>query len=754
MRLRQISVLAFAGFVAVLVLLSAYFTERNGLVDEPGFLNPPYMLAHYGKLTFPTYPNGLFFDVPVVTHPPVHVAWIGLLWRMGMRPYYAEATPTVLLFLLAILIIAGSAFPTPVKLGWLFSIGFLATSGETLTMCFGTRPEGELLAAWFCGLLLLESGRLDNWKRWRLFAGSLFLVWAAGTHYYGVPALFGIAVYMLWAVRSMGWPAAKPTVVAMGAGGCVYGLPYLLFYVLPYFTDIRAAIRGNQGAGGIGLAIQRHMAMYKYWVLESYHPILIRKAMALGVPFWALSTALLAAVRTTRGIALASLPLQLGIFFFAWHKMPYYMVHESVLFAAALSVALLALGHFLIHAYLPKLEPIYAPAAVAVLCFCLISGSPMLAHADLSLQPRFNEVEVAQAAGRRIMGPHARIGGVWWGWHSAGAEHWYDVERDLTLKYTLFDPATYISNPDAFQICAESSEGNDLHKWYADGSLKLRGFFFGQSNMALRCLQLSPRPTSPLVGYAEWNDQLYRFQENSSGDYEVLSAICPSGVPDDWHSPWNGSFSFSVGLASPSMRLVTALAPLGRAGQGCRTIARTRGSLQRDDRRALVEWARRNDAPIQFHRGLDEMPGYKGIGLPPEAIAPPDAVRVENIVDLKAIEAVNGGRVDRSSGVRVTTIALPGAFSAALPVRNAQTVAGPCWVVLKLRVREGRVGFAAAAEGGRLLAQTQGIAPSPEVQSVALKVLDFREARSVIIYNQSQFGGQVDIVDASVVVVR
>jgi hypothetical protein len=444
---RQKSVFFLACFAALMVLLSAYFTERSGGVDEPGFLNPPYVLAHNGKLSFPTYPNGIFFDVPVVTHPPVHVAWIGLLWGMGVHPYYAEATPTVFLFLLAILIIVYSAFPTCVKLGWLFSIGFLATSGETLTLCFGTRPEGELLAAWFCGLLLLESGRLDNWRRWRLFSGSLFMVWASGTHYYAGPALLGVLVYMIWAVRSLGWSEAKPRLVAMGAGGCLYGLPYLVFYVLPYFKDIQAAIGANQGPGGIGLSTKRHMAMYRDWVLELYHPVLIRKAMSAGIPFWVLSTTILAAIRTTRGIALASLPLQLGIFLFAWHKMPYYMVHESVLFAAALSVALLVLGQLLIHAYLPKLERIYPPAAVAVLCFCLVSGSPMLAHANFSFQPRFNEVEVAQAAGRRMMGPHARIGGVWWGWHSAGAEHWYDVERDLSLKVTLLDPDTYLAVP-------------------------------------------------------------------------------------------------------------------------------------------------------------------------------------------------------------------------------------------------------------------------------------------------------------------
>jgi hypothetical protein len=758
---RQKSVLLFALFVAILILLSAYFTERNGGVDELGLLNPPYMAVEYGKLTFPAFSYGEDFDVPVIAHPPMHVGWIGLLWRMGMPPYYAEATPTVIMFLLAILIAVSSVFPASVKLGWLFAIGFLATSGETLTLCFGTRPEGELLAAWLCGLLLLESGRLANWQRWRLFAGSFFLAWASGTHYYAAPALLGVLAYMVWALRSLGWKVARPAVVAMCAGGCLYGVPYLSLYVLPYYKDIHGAISNNQRAGGIGLSIQRHMAMYEDWVRELDRPVLIRRAMSLGIPLWVISTALLAAVRSTRGIALAALPLQLGLFFYAWHKMPYYMVHEAVLFAAALAVAILTLCQFLIAHYLPKLKRLYVPAAVAVLCFCLISGSPMLAHADLSLRQRFHDTEVAQAAGRRIMGPHARAGGRWWAWYSGGAEHWYNVEHDLFAKMTLLDPAAYLSNLDALEVCYAPDEQSIVNDWFAEGKLKLRGFFIGQANPNLRCLQLSPRPASPLVGYAEWEDQLYRFQEDPGGDYEVLSAICPVGNRDNWHNPWTGSFSVALRMPNDPggtpMWLVTVLAPRtymapsGRVGQGCRALARTRGSLARDDRHSLVEWARHNDAPMHFYRGLDEMPGYTGVGLPPDVVPPAEAVRVENIVNLSGIEAANGARVDRSAGIRVTTVPVPGGFSAVIPVHNAETINGPCWVVVTLRVRQGRVGFGAAAEGGRLLTSTLAVAPSAEPQTVALKVPDFRAARNLIIFNQSPFVGQADILDAFVV---
>jgi hypothetical protein len=545
----------------------------------------------------------------------------------------------------------------------------------------------------------------------------------------------------------------------MLAGGCLYGIPYLAFYVVPYHKDILEAINDNQGPGGIGLSIERHVAMYKYWVLELNRPVLIRTAMSLGIPFWLMTTALLACVRSTRGIALAALPLQLGLFFLSWHKMPYYLVHESVLFAGALAIAALAVGQFLITRFPSGLERLYAPAAAVVLGYCLISGSPMLAHVDLSLKPRFNEVEVAQAAGKRILGPNARVGGEWWSWHSAGAQHWYDVDHDL-LNFTLLDPATYLSNMDAFEICSEPGEHSRLFDWYADGKLNLRGFFLGQSNVHLRCLQLSPHPASPLLGYAEWDDQLYRFQENPGGDYEVLSAICPD-PHNDWHSPWASSFSVAFAVAPDAagapMWLVTVLAPrgymspAGRVGLGCRALARSRGTLQPDDRRALVEASRRNDPPMRFYRLPDEMPGYVGAGLPPEAIAPTGAVPVPNIIDLGGIQAINGAAVERSPVIRVTTIPTIGGYSALIPVHGAESVEGPCWVVLKLRVTEGRVGFGAAAEGGALLAHTSAIAGSAEPQSVALEVADLRTAHSVIIYNQSPYRSRADILDISIV---
>ncbi len=755
---RHKPVLFLASLALLLVVVSAYFTERNGLADEPGFLNPPYVLAHYGKLTFPVYPHDSFFDLPVITHPPIHTGLIGLLWRAGLPPYYAEATPTVLLLCLAILIVVYGAFPAAVKLGWLFGIGFLATSGDTMTLCFGSRPEGELLAAWLCGLLLLESGRLDNWRIWRLFGGAFFLAWASGTHYYAAPAFLGVLVYIAWAVRSLGWKGARTRVAAICAGGCIFGIPYLVLYVMPYYRDIRAAIEGNQGAGGIALAVRRHMDVYTAWTRELYRPLLIRKAMALGIPLWVFSTAMLASVRPLRGIAIAALPLQLAIFLFAWHKMPYYMVHEAVIFAAALACFVLWWGQWLIARYQLRFTRFYVPAAVAPLCAVLLYASPVLAHATVTFHQRFNEIEVAQAAGRRTMGPHARVGGRWWSWSSAGAEYWFDVEHDLLLHSTLFDRATYLSNLDAIEACDSPDEHNEIFDWWASGSLHLRGFFFGQSNYHLRCVQLSSQPPVPLVGFAEWDDQLYRFEQDGGDGYIAVTALCPA-AGDDFHAPWAGSFS-AVYKMNDGQRLVAVLAPqpffapAGRVGQGCRELSRISGTLIPDDRGQLVEWSRHNDAPIHFYRGIDGLPGYHGVGLPPDAIAPANAVPVAGVADLPAILGSNGGSVERSTAIRVNTAPGYGTFSAYFPIHNAASVISHCWVVLKLQVRQGRVGFGVATPESSLIGATKVIAPSPAPQEVALKVDDFHAAGRIVIFNQDQLPGQVDILDASVRVLK
>ena len=768
------SVVLFAWFVAFLVLVAAYCCDRGGWVDELGLQNPPYMLAHFGKLTYPSFTANWFFDLPVISPPPIHSFLIGSLCRLGLGIYYAEATPTVLLFLLAIVCIVRSAFPDAVKLGLLFSVGYLMAVANNLpwTELFGTRPEGHVHAAWFCGLVLLESGRLENWNWRSLAAGAFLLTWASGTHYYAAFAFSGVAVYAVWAIRSLGWKQAKPRLAALCLGGGLFGLPYVVLYLLPYRKEIQMALGTVEVQTGMRASIRSHTELYRVWVGLGARLPLVLKAMSWGVPLLVYTTAILAAVRWTRGLALAALPLQLFLYLFAWHKLSSYLVHEVALFAGAVAIGVLALLD-LAAARLPApVQRGVLPAAALLLGIYLTAGSPMLKVARLSLEPRVHEAEVARAAAREILGPNARVGGDWGQWYAAGATHFYNTQADIQFAWLGFDPRTYFSNLDAAVDCPDfcvGPGGHAISAWFADGTLKLRGFYFGETNDQLQIVLLSVTQPAQLVGYASRNGQLYRFQQEPGGSYDAISAVCPRS-PDvglnqwGWYRNWPGAFWTVLDIpdSSPDAQrvLVTLLAPravaepAGWMGRACRTLSRIPGTLLLADRKAMVEQLRRTDPPIHFYRNLDQVPGYVGVGLPPSEAPPQGTTRLDNVIDLSRMEASSGAGLDPGPERRLTTLPHMGGFYGLIPVHHAESVSGPCWVELRLRVLSGRVGFQAFDMNKGTLARTLGIETARDPQTIALRVPDFRRATHIVITNESSTSAQVEVLDAAILVAR
>jgi hypothetical protein len=353
------------------------------------------------------------------------------------------------------------------------------------------------------------------------------------------------------------------------------------------------------------------------------------------------------------------------------------------------------------------------------------------------------------------------VGGRWWAWYASGADHWYDVERDLRSGFLEFDPATYMKNVEALEVCSSADEPGRENNWYADGTLKLRGFYFAQTNPTLRCVLLNSPGATLLTGYAAVNGQLYRFEQNKEGSYEVLSAVCNPDAPD-WNEPRNGVFSMALVLRDgPEARdrLVTVLAPrpylmpAGPVGRSCREVSRIRGTLLLDDWRHLVDSSRQNNPTMHFYRDIEDMPGYAGVGLPPDAVPPSDGVRARDVVvDLSKFEVSKGARLEHEPQVRITTIPLPGAFSAGVPVQHAETITGPCWVVLKVRVRTGRMAFTAFDRFKGILRRTQAIATSAEPQNVALYVPDFRHATDIVVFNDGPGAAVADIFDVEVLV--
>jgi hypothetical protein len=764
-------VLAFACLVALLVVLAAYFTERNGDIDELALYNPSYMLAHYGNLTDPAFGN---FDVPVIVHPPVHVGLIGLFTRLGFTWYYAEATPTVILLLVAILAIVRSCFPAPVKLGLLFSIGLLMLPGEGLAVLFGTRPEGEVHAAWFAGLVLLESGRLDNWNRKRLFAGAFLLTWTSGLHYYAAPAFTGVVVYIIWAIRSLGWKNAKAPLLALCAGGCLFGVPYIAFYLLPYSSLVREAIGGSDAGEGIATAMREHLALYRALAANGALPALIREPLKLGIPLMVFSTALLAIFPSTRGIALAAAPMQLFIYFTS-HKQSCYLIHEIALFATAICVAsLMTLSWLLSRTRSPVLQRAFLTITATLLGVYLVSGKPLPRGAIVSTKARVHEADVARAAMRQILGPQARVVSRVGAWYSSGAQHWHSLRQDLLLDTGSYDVARYFANFDAAAEYPHSSDDtqNEEHtaisSWFADGTLKLRGFYFAETNVELQLLLFSSQHVTQVDGYAARDHQLYQFREVPSGDYSVIAAECPAEPVLTGGVSLVGSPSqFSTVLRLPKHTasapgvLVTVLTPrhspepAGWIRQYCRPIAEVSGWLRIADRNALVDTLRREDQPIHFYRKVENVPGYTGVGVPPAATPPGNSVALGRVLDLSHIQIGDpSARIEHTPQLRILTGPHLGTYAAIIPVVQGGAVDVPNWVQIRLRVTAGRIGILAwNPKLGALKRTSFSVLKSVDPLDVVLSMPSLRDAAYIAIVNDSDDSpSQVELLDAAVLV--
>lgn len=612
--------------VVALLLLSAFATNRRGAVDEAGLFNPTYMDLHYGKISYPIH--GYFNNM--VVHPPVHYKIIAAFMRRGATYYYAEAAPAFLLLLTGVLLIASSSFPAPVKIGLCCAlVGPIAVFATEDLELFGMRPESHINAAWLAGLIALEAGRLKNWDWKRLFAGAFFLTYAAGLHYYAAPALLGALVYMIWAVIEVGWRRGIKPLLVICTGGLLFGAPYLFLFLIPQWEPVLEMLR-SVPQEGMRLILQHHIEQYHWWAEAHVGGLGLGLVFQLGIPVVLLSTPILIAIKSTRALALAALPLEVFVLLFAGHKHAYYYVHEISMYCAAVVAGGAALADRLVAAKLPRwqllIRHIVLTAVSLVVGLTLLGAKWRAGHSEIFIEPREQEAEVARAAGKALLGPNARIGGRLGVWYASGAAHWYNISPDLLWR-TLpadFDVARYVSRLDAVAESGHMSNSTQngrnatLSSWYADGTLHLGGFFFAESNPELSYMLLRGTFSSPLHGYALKHGRLVRFDENAAGDYEFLSLTCPVTLQGDFHDrvPYYGVlFLPRLHPGDGDRVLMNALIPpdgprsYEAVHPECGVVQRVRGFLLQVGRKSLVEEMRREDRPMRFYRQLSEMPG-------------------------------------------------------------------------------------------------------------------------------------------------
>lgn len=614
-----------ASVVSVLFILAAYFTYRGGSIDEIGLYNPTYMFVHYGTLTYPIYG---YYDAMFV-HPPVHYLLIGILMRMGMTLYYAQATPTLVMVLLCVWLIVRSPFTAPVKIAFLYGLWVsMAAFSRFGLQFFGMRPEGDLGAAWLAALVLLESGRLRNWNPIELFGGTLLLAYACSLHYYAAPAALGIVVYVAWALWTLRGRARKP-LLAIAGGGLVYAVPVLALFVLPHLHSILAFVKeATASGGGVRDILQVHLDQYAFWARYKAGNFWLQIPAALGIPVVLLSTPILLALPSTRGIALAALPWELFLLLFAQHKLTYYFVHEVALYGAAVLAGSLTFA----DKFLTKLRLPAARLAGWIAFGLAIPISFLNLHTWdndllLSIQPQVHEAEIARAAGRQIIGPDATVATRIGAWFSGGGRYWHNPGADLEIApnqtFSEADVRSYFSHFDAAVEYPHMSEvtNNQQHagllSWYVSGILRLRGFYFGQHNPDLSNLFFQVKNPKAITGFGLRNDRLVRFDEAPGGDQLLTVMICSAADADKrfFQKPLAVVMRVPEAASKNSSRALVAFLsprnePLTPAVPDSKVLQEIPGNLVPVDWRSMVAELRANDPAMTFYPTIFQLPGF------------------------------------------------------------------------------------------------------------------------------------------------
>ena len=729
------AVLLVAAAAAAVALVGAFLSDRRGGIDEIGLVNPPYMKLHYGRMTYPVHghPESMF------VHPPTHYQMIAACLRAGFSLYYAEAMPTFLTVLLCIFLIARGPLPDAVRIGLLYGMALASVTFNRFAFeNYGMRPEHHLAVTLLAGLILLEWARIDHWSGPKLFAGAALVVLAAGMQYYAWPAVLAVCVYGVFLLLEMGWGSALSPLAALTAGALTTGLPYLTLFVLPNAASIRGMLDSTRVTGAAA-PFAAHLAAYRALAGLHVGPGLAGIAFRLGIPMAFLSGAVFLAMRSTRVLILAALPVQLSLLFFAWHKHAYYYYPEIQFYCAAIVAASLAVASSGLRQRHLQAGLWYA-AAIGCAIHLWIAGTAYR-KPHWTLRPEVHELEVARAAGREMLGPAARVGSRIGAWYASGGAYWHRVSPDLFWNPLppAFDPAAYLARFDAIaeyqHMSFETRNGRSQNAatWYAGGLWHLRGFFFAGINPEISYLLFAARPAAPLTGFGLRDSQLYRFTEDSAGDREFISLACHLGPGDctvgegksvylDWprRCPWYAAgalFTSMIFLPEQPGRfemdaVVNVVLPADQgqiypaAHPECRLVRRTRGILTRVDEQQMIARLRREDRPMQFYEEILDMPGVpRIIGEPP----PPDAIRIDSAVRLENLRPAGGqASVVAGTPVRIVTPRGMGAYAASIPI-DAPARAAPCWIHFRVTVSKGRIGL------GILNRATRGFVTEPPV---------------------------------------
>lgn len=543
-------VLVAAVAVIVVAVIWAFFLEKRITFDDFGLFNPAYMTWKYGVPSYPTY--GEFYSM--VEEPPTNFLLIGGLMRAGLTSYFAEALGPFLLVLLSVTAIVRTGFSTEVKASLLF--GLLAGSLLPWISIFGgfgpgmaaTRPDLAMSFAWFAGLVVLESGRLANWEPKRLCLGGALLMLATSLHYIAIFGWTGALVYAAWAMRAKGKGGFRAA-ISIILGLLLVAIPLALLWFIPDFLQILTYVGTgtNQPFGNVLTSLSTHIQLYHEMYAWFNNPFVefLFLPLAVGLPVVVLSTPVLLLRHETRGMAIASLPYMLFLLLFVQRKSEQgYYFPELIVYASAACLFLILAGNHAARIVASRLRNGHTRARfvtplIATLLLISMISVPLSSNLPGSTSlVRPDEMSIARAAGKEMLGPHALVGAQIGRSYVYGEAYWYNIDPDV-----LWNPVgnlnltAYFSNFDAigadtFESYAASNGLNkSLPSWYVDGTLNLHGFYFSTLHtVPLDYILLSVKQPKQVIGFGTLgNWTVLQFEQTTHGNYTYVAAVCGQG---------------------------------------------------------------------------------------------------------------------------------------------------------------------------------------------------------------------------------